>query len=213
MPVDVAGLDRVEAEQPGLEIGDAARPAAEMCAGSPFASRPNASACQSSTTPSLTTAPAPSMMSPGCGCARPAYQRTQACCRMSSRNVDADAIRRQADMHIGPGGLRRRFVQARVRHASIPGALVFEVGGPSPAQDDVEAIGETVERGRGIEIERCGQPIHCSGIRNGVGDGIVSKQGIALEIHLRDQSLCPSGAEQREMDVRRPPTVGKIPER
>jgi hypothetical protein len=43
-----------------------------------------------------------------------------------------------------------------------------------------------------------------------VHDGAAVDQGIALEIHLRDQALTEGMAEDREMDMHRPPVIRAI---
>jgi hypothetical protein len=43
-----------------------------------------------------------------------------------------------------------------------------------------------------------------------VHDGAAVDQGIALEIHLGDQPLSEGMAEDREMDMHRPPVIGAV---
>src|SRR6185312_11554076 len=85
--------------------------------------------------------------------------------------------------------------------------LVFEQGLATSAQHNVEAVSETLQRARCIEIKPCCQTICRRLVGDGCDDGIVGDQRISLEIHLGYQSLRKACSEHRKMDVGRPPAV------
>src|SRR5690349_15618573 len=91
--------------------------------------------------------------------------------------------------------------------------LAFKQGLAAPAQHNIEAVGEALQRARCVEIEPCGQTICRRVVGDGRDDGIVGDERIALEIHLGYQSLRKAGSEHRKMDVGRPPAVDAISKR
>src|SRR6516164_8180516 len=80
----------------------------------------------------------------------------------------------------------------------------------APAQHDVEAIAERISRRGCLPVQRTHQSIPRVLIGDGIPYGICCEQRIAWKIHLRDQSSCESGTEDREMDVSRPPRIVMI---
>ena len=57
------------------------------------------------------------------------------------------------------------------------------------------------------EVEGRNHPFARARVGDGIEDRIVAEQRIARKVHLRDQPAQEVGAEQREVDVRRPPRV------
>src|SRR5690349_8338648 len=78
------------------------------------------------------------------------------------------------------------------------------------AQHDVEPVGEAVERHAGVAVERRDQLSNRRFRRNGFDDRALRDQRIGLEIHLRDQTLHPSRAGYRVMDMRWTPVVDAV---
>src|SRR5688500_3033575 len=97
-----------------------------------------------------------------------------------------------------------------VSFSAMSGAL--ERRGLAAAQDDVEAVGEAIESLHRFDVELGYQAVDRLRVLDGVDDDAALDQGIALEIELRDEALHEGMAEDREMDMRRPPgtaVVGK----
>jgi len=80
----------------------------------------------------------------------------------------------------------------------------------SPAQHDIESIGERIERHRGIEVERRDKAIDRIRIRNRIDDRARLDQRIAFKIHLRNQALYEARSENREMDMGRTPAIDVV---
>src|SRR5688572_5968744 len=73
------------------------------------------------------------------------------------------------------------------------------------AQHDVETVGKAVERLHGIHIQLGDQGVDRLRVLDGVDDDAALDQRVALEIELRDKALHEGMAEEREVDMRRPP--------
>lgn len=74
------------------------------------------------------------------------------------------------------------------------------------AQDDVEFISEGKQRLRQFQIE-VGNEQFSRMCRARMKNGILAKQGIAREIHLRNQPLSKLMSEEREMNMRGSPSI------
>ena len=79
-----------------------------------------------------------------------------------------------------------------------------------PPQDHVELIGQGPFGFRVVQVEPRHQAVPRLGVRNRVEDRVAGEQRISRKIHLRDQPCDEGGAEEREVNVRRPPGVGVV---
>ena len=79
-----------------------------------------------------------------------------------------------------------------------------------PPQDHVELIGQSPFRFRIFKVQSGYQPFPRPFVRNRVEDRVAGEQRISRKIHLRDQPCDEGGAEEREVNVRRPPGVGVV---
>ena len=80
-------------------------------------------------------------------------------------------------------------------------------------QDDVPLVRECPLGLRRLEVEARDEKLTCARIAHRVEDRVVREERVAGEVHLRHQALVEGAAEQREVDVRRPPRVRVIPPR
>src|SRR5918997_4127771 len=153
-----------------------------------WSKRPSASACQVSITPSGTDAPAPSRTTPEMRIAPGVPSGTTRCPSVQVSPMDRN----------GPtvcDGVSR----------SLMGLL--ERGLLAAAQHDVPAVGERPLRPGGLQVERRDHALASLRVRDRVEDRVLVEQGVVREVHLRDEPLGESVAEQREVDVGRAPRV------
>src|SRR5205823_3722459 len=75
------------------------------------------------------------------------------------------------------------------------------------AEDDVPRVAERPFRRRRPEVEPGDEQRPRPRIAHRVEDRIEREEGIAREVHLRDEALRESTAEDREVDVRGTPGV------
>src|ERR1700733_216515 len=97
--------------------------------------------------------------------------------------------------------------------ASVPLQLVLEHRRARATQDDIEAIGEAVDRDRGVQVEWGDEALPGCGIGDGAEDGVHRDERIALEVHLSDKPLRKARTEYREMDMCGTPGIDVVAER
>src|SRR3954465_8165829 len=73
--------------------------------------------------------------------------------------------------------------------------------------DDVEAVAERPLGGREREIEARHEPAARTLVAYSLQHRIERNQGVAGEVHLRDETGAEAPPENREVDVRGPPCV------
>ena len=174
---DRAGLDGLEGIErrcrnrcrSGPSRGSPGRAACPPAGRRDGCSVPAALACQISISTSRVGAPLPSKTRPSMRMRSPLRLRAdEHVAEILLEDVEAGLARDQADMDVGAGGLRRRFLRdsAELRMASVPLQPVLEQRRAAAAQHDVEAVGEAVERHRGVEVERRDQPLDRAPVRD-----------------------------------------------
>src|SRR5918995_1576564 len=105
-----------------------------------------------------------------------------------------------------PVGSRLAAMLPRPSSRDVPVVLGLERRLAGAAQHDVPLEGQrpVVDGARVVEPADRQRP---GGLRDGVEDRVLEEQRVVREVHLRDQALGERPAEQREVDVRRPPGV------
>src|SRR6266849_862777 len=78
------------------------------------------------------------------------------------------------------------------------------------AKDDVPPVGECPFRLGGFWIESRNEQVATPGITDRVEDRVERPERVAREVHLRHEPARELGAEQREVNVRRTPSVGMV---
>src|SRR5450631_603301 len=155
---------------------------------------PLASACQTSSAPSLIGAPSPSDMRPRMVNRSPGVPGGAMVSVTSGKNPI---------LRYGPtvceGVVRRLigFLAATGFHGRLFAA----------AKHHVEAIGECDIGNGPFPVEMRDQALARLVVRNAVVHRVVRQQRIARKIHLRHQPLHQTQSEQREVQVRGPPGV------
>src|SRR5271155_2919326 len=85
--------------------------------------------------------------------------------------------------------------------------MSFHRGAFASTKHDVKPVAQRLRRNGGFPIELRNKPVPRLFIVRAVEDRIEGNQRIALEIHLRHKPRRESRAEQRKMNVRRPPGI------
>src|SRR4029077_20105387 len=84
---------------------------------------------------------------------------------------------------------------------------LLEDGRAAAAQDDVPLVTEGPLRLSQLAVESGQQPLPGLLVGHRVEDRVEGEQRVARELHLGDQPLGKGPAEQREVDVGRPPGI------
>ena len=103
----------------------------------------------------------------------------------------------EADREERPDGLRRRARSVMTRSASRSGRARGRCPTCSRAPIPVASL----------EVEACDEQRARLRVADGVEDRVVREERVAGEVHLRHEPLGEQPAEDREVDVRRPPRV------
>src|SRR5262249_26719813 len=127
-------------------------------------------------------------------------------------DLKAGLARQETDVDIGTGRLRGGLLQVveRLYHRLVSLQFVLKQRGASAAQNDIEAIGQCVERYAGVEVERCNKPARRLRVRDRPEHGVVRQQWVAFEIHLSDEALRESRTEQGKVNVSGAPAVDEV---
>src|SRR5680860_1129689 len=156
--------------------------------GSPgWSNLPSGSACQLSTRASVTGSPSPSTTTP----------------------VTQNASGVPGGTTCGPSSHSRAMCRngPTVWDGVSSLIVVLEDAGSLAPQDDVEPEAEGPLRLRRRVVVRRDHPLPGRRIADGVEDRVLGEQRVVREVHLGDEPLGERTAEQREVDVRRPPGV------
>ncbi len=89
----------------------------------------------------------------------------------------------------------RRF-QADTLSSGGPLSAIFKQRGAVAAQNKVEAVGQTIQRYGGVQVQLGDQRAHGVVILNSPDDRALLNQRVAFKIHLGDQALGPGVARE-----------------
>src|SRR6185437_8319865 len=188
------GLIVVKRNAPSSSVGERPNPwnpgvSGFSCVSSGWAYLPAALACQTSISASLTGLPSPSSTRPRSVIRSPGTSGPA----ISVTNIGVRPMRRYGPMACDAVGCS----PISLLHRCVV----------TPTQHDVESVAQGVVRAGQLPVELRDQASARLLVGNAIEDRVFVHQGIAGEIHLRDQSAQDARAKEREMDVRGTPGV------